>query len=320
MEEKESNNNNKEEEISINSEDENQKYKDIIDILQYKNNNIIIFKSTNNKIKINSKSLKVIFSLIEEKEKPIEMYLNHIIINILDNNKNCEFDKKINNKINNNEEQKNNLEVLDIKYKTLLKKTLIYFVNVEDNKKNEINLNKNKKITLMKKSLAKIFKYLNESIISMYDYINLAILYLKDENQSNFAKLLIEQKILGKYHRNSKINDFTGKKNYNCTLNLPIKNESQNIYSYDNLFNKVLDYIDDYEKESSFSDNINNFIIPRKNIDEDLIQNSKVYFVEEGILIDINSNQTNTQNKEKNNNNNQNICHNTICNEMCFVF
>ena len=80
MEEKESNNNNKEEEISINSEDENQKYKDIIDILQYKNNNIIIFKSTNNKIKINSKSLKVIFSLIEEKEKPTEMYLNHIII------------------------------------------------------------------------------------------------------------------------------------------------------------------------------------------------------------------------------------------------
>ena len=150
----------------------------------------------------------------------------------------------------------------------------------------------------------------------MSDYINLVILYLQDVKQNDFAKLLIEQKILGKYSGRPKKVVFDGKKEFNCYIKTPLANESQNIYTIDNLFNKVLDYIDDYEKESSFSDDINNLIIPRKNIDEDLIQTAKVYFVEEGILTDINTDKNkNIIKKEgnKNNNINQQICNNQMC-------
>ena len=138
----------------------------------------------------------------------------------------------------------------------------------------------------------------------MSDYINLIILYLQKENQSDLAKLVIEQKILGKYYKEPK----------------KVKNRSQNIYSFDMLFNKVLDYIDDYDKESSFSDNINNIIIPRKNIDDDLIQTANVCFVEEGILTD---GRTSAESRKRNNSNvhtNQDICNKDLCNGMCNIF
>ena len=102
----------------------------------------------------------------------------------------------------------------------------------------------------------------------------------------------------------------------------PKKNISQNIYTIDILFSKVLDYIDDYDKESSFSDNINNLIIPRKNIDEDLIQTTKVCFIEEGILTDLDSQNKVTKKKEEilHRNNNQEICGNATCNDVCFIY
>ena len=81
--------------------------------------------------------------------------------------------------------------------------------------------------------------------------------------------------MLGKQCGRPKKVVFDGKQEFNCYIKTPLSNESQNIYTIDNLFNKVLDYIDDYEKESSFSDDINNLIIPSKNIDEDLIQTLK---------------------------------------------
>ena len=93
---------------------------------------------------------------------------------------------------------------LDLKYKTILEKTSIFNINFEHNliQKNVgvdiIKLNERNKTKIIKKSLAKVFKYLNKSIINMSDYINLVILYLQDEKQNDFAKLLIEQKILGK--------------------------------------------------------------------------------------------------------------------------
>jgi hypothetical protein len=104
-------------------------------------------------------------------------------------------------------------------------------------------------------------------------------------------------------------------------MSKPLKNISQNIYTLDILFNKVLDYIDDYDKESSFSDNINNLIIPRKNIDEDLIQTTKVCFVEEGILTDLDSNNVIKKKDEiKHINNNQQICGNATCDDVCYIF
>ena len=201
------------------------------------------------------------------------------------------------------------------------------------------NYHKKKKfdnIVVNRKSLTKIFNYLNSTLIENSDYINLIILYLK--NESDLAKLTIEQKILKKYKSEKKKEFFNGKKEYYSNLKIPLRNESQNIYEIDNLFNKILDYIDDYDRESSFSDNINNLIIPRKAIDEDLIKVVNVSFIEEGILNenenDKNKNLDNKENNEikkktkikhyvessENGMNNQNICNRNLCNGMCAIF
>ena len=331
MIQKDKNSNDNEEDLSIKSIDEKDNNNEIIDIIESGNKNIVLFKSQNNYLKINSKSIKKIFSLLCKKEKLSDMYLEHITINIFDFNPNKNNELEGNKKINNNFQNDiiDNIE-LDIKYQTLLEKTTIFHINLENNlikniEPDKIKSNENKKTSIDRKSLKKIFSYLNKSLIDMSDYINLIILYLKDENQNDFAKLLIEQKILGKYSGEPKNIVFDGKKDYNCNINIPLKNESQNIYTLDNLFNKVLDYIDDYDKESSFSDNINNLIIPRKNIDDDLIQTAKVCFVEEGVLTDINSNKKIIKKKEinndnENNNQSQNICNNEFCNGICGIF
>jgi hypothetical protein len=216
---------------------------------------------------------------------------------------------------------------LDVKYKTLLEKATIFHINLEKNFDNEKedkdkkNENTAIKTNVSRQSLKKIFAYLNESIISMSDYINLVILYLKSENQNDLAKMVIEQKILGKYNKKKQSISFSGKKDFNCIMSKPLKNISQNIYTLDILFNKVLDYIDDYDKESSFSDNINNLIIPRKSIDENLIQTAKVCFAEEGILTDGDLNKNTKKKKEiKQRNNNQEVCGDAVCKEVCCIF
>ena len=327
----ENNPNEIEEDLFKKNIDEKEYANDIIDIIESINKNIVIFKTPNNYLKINIKSIKKIFSLISEKDNLSDMYLDHITINIFDfnsNNKNNKLDNKKEINTNSQNDDIDNSE-LDIKYQTLLEKTSIFHINLENNlikngnEPDKIISNENNKITIDKKSLKKIFSYLNKSLIDMSDYINLIILYLQDENQNDFVKLLIEQKILGKYSGEPKNIVFNGKKDFNCNINIPLKNRIQNIDNIDNLFNKVLDYIDDYDKESSFSDNINNLIIPRKNIDDDLIQTAKVCFVEEGVLTDINSNKKVIKKKEINNdndNNNQNICNNEFCNGICNVF
>jgi hypothetical protein len=249
------------------------------------------------------------------------MYLDHITI-LFDFNPNKKKESRKSETINNTNDE---IIELDVKYKTILEKATIFHINLEKTFDNE-NEDKDKKNTnirtsLRRQSLKKIFTYLNESIISMSDYINLVILYLKNENQNDLAKMVIEQKILGKYNKKKQSISFNGKKDFNCIMNRPLKNISQNIYTLDILFNKVLDYIDDYDKESSFSDNINNLIIPRKNIDEDLIQTTKVCFVEEGILTDLDSNNVIKKKDEiKHINNNQQICGNVTCNDVCYIF
>ena len=311
------NNSNNENDISIKSLEGKDNHNELIDAIEKNNKNIILFKSTNDTLKISSKSIKKIFSLMtNDLEKLSDIYLDHVTINIFDfvpnqNTAQSNNDKMTNSKIENME--------LDVKYKTVLDKTTIFSINLGNNISTENNLKSN--IRIERKSLQKIFTYLNESIIGMSDYINLIILYLQKENQSDLAKLVIEQKILGKYYKEpKKLASIEIKKDLNNYINIPVKNRSQNIYSFDMLFNKVLDYIDDYDKESSFSDNINNIIIPRKNIDDDLIQTANVCFVEEGILTD---GRTSAESRKRNNSNihtNQDICNKDLCNGMCNIF
>ena len=118
---------------------------------------------------------------------------------------------------------------------------------MNDVKKYYINLNNNKNIEIRKNSFIKIFNYLNKSIIDISDYINLVILYLKNKNKNDLAKLRVEQKIMRKYTKTEKIKeDFNGIKKYNLNLEITLQNESQNIYELDNYFNKKIDFIDDY--------------------------------------------------------------------------
>ena len=311
------NNSYNENDISIKSLEGKENHNELIDAIEKNNKNIISFKSTNDTLKISSKSIKKIFSLMtNDLEKLSDIYLDHITINIFDfipnqNTAQSNNDKMTNSKIGNME--------LDVKYKTVLDKTTIFSINLGNNISTENNLKSS--IRIERKSLQKIFTYLNESIIGMSDYINLIILYLQKENQSDLAKLVIEQKILGKYYKEpKKLASIEIKKDLNNYINIPVKNRNQNIYSFDMLFNKVLDYIDDYDKESSFSDNINNIIIPRKNIDDDLIQTANVCFVEEGILTD---GRTSAESRKRNNSNihtNQDICNKDLCNGMCNIF
>ncbi len=168
---------------------------------------------------------------------------------------------------------------------------------------------------------------MNKSIIDMSDYINLVILYL---NENYIAKFSSEEKILGKENIY-----FFGKKEYNSDIKVPKKSKCQNIYEFDILFNNVLDYIDDYDKESSFSDNINHFIIPRKNIDEDLIKVVNVSFIEEGIVTnddELENDELNNENKKKRKKikhsrepsnvclNDEGNCNKNLCKGMCFIF
>ena len=311
------NNSNNENDISIKSLEGKENHNELIDAIEKNNKNIISFKSTNDTLKISSKSIKKIFSLMtNDLEKLSDIYLDHITINIFDfipnqNTAQSNNDKMTNSKIESME--------LDVKYKTVLYKTTIFSINLGNNISTENNLKSS--IRIERKTLQKIFTYLNESIIGMSDYINLIILYLQKENQSDLAKLVIEQKILGKYYKEpKKLASVEIKKDLNNYINIPAKNRSQNIYSFDMLFNKVLDYIDDYDKESSFSDNINNIIIPRKNINDDLIQTANVCFVEEGILTD---GRTSPESRKRNNSNihtNQDICNKDLCNGMCNIF
>ena len=327
MDENNNKDDNNEEVISVKSIDEkdNNNY-NIIDIIEKSKKIRILLTSNTTHLKIDLLSLKKIFLLFTEEEQLADMYLDHITII-------CDFDPNEKKEHKKSETIKNNANdesiELDVKYKNILEKATIFHINIEPNfetdynNEDKNNTNINIKTNVSRISLKKIFAYLSESLISMSDYINLVILYLKHENQNDLAKMVIEQKILGKYNKQKQNTiNFDGKKKFNCIMNKPNKNISQNIYTIDILFSKVLDYIDDYDKESSFSDNINNLIIPRKNIDEDLIQTAKVCFLEEGILTDLDSQNKVTKKKEEilHRNNNQEICGNATCNDVCFIY
>lgn len=296
--------------ISKQSEEEKDNYVDIIDIIEKSNKNIIKIKKTNCILKINSNSIKKIFSLILDKDNEIlsDMYIDNIIINIY--------------------KDKNNFK-LESKYITLLDETHVFQINFDAQQEQN-----NNKCDINRKSLTKIANYLNKSIVDVSDYINLVILYLSNENKTEIAKMTIEQKILEKYKKEKmakKENDINGIKQLNCKLKIPRRNKYHNIYEMDMLFNKVLDYIDDFDKESSFSDDINNLIIPRKHLSEDLIKVVNVSFIDGILPTESDDNGNDNKKKMKShhkrqlsnasyNNEKTEACNRQICNGICNIF
>ena len=255
---------------------------DIINIVDKINNNIIKFYSSKKiLLKTKSKSIKKIFSLIEFKDNLSDIYTEYIILNIINYNNHL---KGINNDRN---------DVLDIKYEKILEKTILFYINIEKTKNENIE-DINDRIKIQRKSLLKIFSYLNETIITMSDFILIIIVLIKEEVENNIS--------------NNKINN-----NFTIDLKIPTKNKEQNIYKFDILFNNILNYIDDIEKESSFSGDIIKMKIPKKKIDEKLIKNDLNLFEVEGILTD------RDLETEKNNIINNDESRN-ICNKICIIF
>lgn len=315
----------KSEEMSIKSEEVKENNIDFIDIIEKNDKNIIYLKKKDDIVRINPKSIYKILSLILDKtqENLSDIYIDHITINIITPNEKNKFINSIGNidlEIDNSQ--------LDDKYTNILKDAKKFYINLNSDKNKNIGINKN--------SLIKIFNFLNKSIIDNSDYINLVILYLKNENKNDLEKLAIEQKIMKKY-KSEKIMDFSGIKKHNLNLEIPLQNESHNIYELDNYFNKIIDFMDDYEEDSSFSDKINGLTIPRKTIDENIIKVVNISFIEEGILgdnFDNNDEENNKNEKEKkyskkgrhskNPSNitidNDNICNKNLCNGICNIF
>ena len=255
---------------------------DIINIVDVINNNIIKFSQSKKRLKIKSKSIKKIFSLIELKDDLSDIFTDYIILNIITY---IRHPKEINNEKNNE---------LDIKYEIILEKTNLFYINIEKTKNENIE-DINDRIKIHRKSLLKIFSFLNETIITKSDFILIVIVLIKEEIENNIS--------------NYKINNY-----FMIDLKIPIKNKEQNIYKFDILFNNVLNSIDDYEKESSFSDDIIKMTIPKKKIDEELIKNNlNLYEKEEGILTDRDL-------KTEKNNIIYNDENRNICNKICILF
>ena len=313
---------NENEEIFNNDEEEDKENNiDIIGIVNQNNKNIISIKKSDILIPINSKSIYKILSFIldnkkESNETMSDIYIDHITINIISPN---DIPISVNTSNENMQIENYNSQPEDTCINILNEAKLFY-----------INFKVDNNIGINKRSLKKIFKFLNQTLIDNLDYINLVILFLKNENQNDLFKYAIEQKILKKYSGENAKEYFGGIKRYNSNLKAPSKNKSQNIYEIDNYFNKILDYIDDYDKESSFSEKINNLAIPRKTLDEDLIRVVNVSFIEEEIITadDNNKNEDGNDNKKnlkyKKNpsftNSNNNICNNNVCKELCYIF
>ena len=261
---------------------------DLISLVDKINNINIKFFHSKKRLKIKSNSIKKILSLIDNENNLSDIYLDYIILNI-----------KYHNKKNKNLENYDDNE-LDIKYYKILDKTKIFHINFEIIKKVKIE-DINNKIQIHRKSLNKIFNYLGETIVSMSDYIILINILIKEEDEinNNNSNSYQQSTIF-----NEKQINLNGIKLFKNELKIPNKNKEQSIYKYDILFTNVLNCIDDYEKDSSFSDDMINIATPKKTIDVEILKNDLNLLEDEGIITDENI-KTNNNNKISNNKNNE---------------
>ena len=109
----------------------------------------------------------------------------------------------------------------------------------------------------------------------MSDYIILINILIKEEDEinNNNSNSYQQSTIF-----NEKQINLNGIKLFKNELKIPNKNKEQSIYKYDILFTNVLNCIDDYEKDSSFSDDMINITTPKKTINVE-IQFNFVYII-----------------------------------------
>ena len=276
---------------------------DLINLVDKINNINIKFFHSKKRLKIKSNSIRKILSLIDNENNLSDIYLDYIILNI-----------KYHNKKNKNLENYDDNE-LDIKYYKILDKTKIFHINFEIIKKVKIE-DINNKIQIHRKSLNKIFNYLGETIVSMSDYIILINILIKEEDEinNNNSNSYQQSTIF-----NEKQINLNGIKLFKNELKIPNKNKEQSIYKYDILFTNVLNCIDDYEKDSSFSDDMINIATSKKTIDVKILKNDLNLLEDEGIITDENI-KTNNNNKNHKLIDQDKYKNRNICNNICILF
>jgi ribosomal protein S24E len=249
---------------------------DFIELLNEKYILFITLKKLNNTpIQIINKSILKIFKLFcdkDNKENLEENLLNHITCTITENNDFITINPVVDNSIG--------IDILDAPYVELLKNTKNYKINftkkgigdkdIDSMKKNLlIYEEQNNKLSVNADSIKKICKFLGKTIFDMSDYINVLLLYL---NEDEINKNFIQNKILDKYNKNEQRINFEGIKKYETELIIPEKNNKIVINLYNNIFEKVLNRIDNIENLSDFSEENkiieNNDNIPKKFIEE----------------------------------------------------
>lgn len=268
-------------------------------------------------INVSNKSIFKIMNLFSE-ENYENIISDYITFNVLDDNISYKEDFILNN-------QENSLGILDAPFVKLLEKTQNYKINItsisnnplDEIKKELSNYESQKnKININSISIKKICKYLNKTIYDLSDYINILILYL-DRNDLN--KATIQSTIIDKYSKTGLNEYFMGKKNYDINLEIPLKIVKIPLFKYDDLFENVLNKIDNIENNSSeeiFEDKkdkiINNEDIletPKKFIEQKIKINKLKYDDKDDI--DNNENDNKTQNKCN--------CQKDVC-SFCTIF
>ena len=289
----------------------------IIDLLKDKFFLLVTICKNKNIINVSNNSIFKIMKLFSE-ENYENILSDYITFNVLDDNISYKEDFVLNN-------QENSLGILDAPFVKLLEKTQNYKINITsisinplDEIKKELSNyeSQKKKININSVSIKKICKYLNKSIYDISDYINILILYL-DRNDLN--KATIQNTIIDKYSKSGINEYFMGKKNYNINLEIPLKFDKIPLFRYDDLFENVLNKIDNIENNSSeeiFEEKkdkiINNEDIletPKKYIEQKIKINKLKYDDKDDI--DNNENDNKVQNKCN--------CQKDVC-SFCTIF
>ena len=247
-----------------------------IEFLEEKFFLIVTLKKSNESLQMKNKSILKIFELFNHKNNKDsfeEILLEHITCIITDKD---DFDT-----INHGNENSIGNEILDGRYVELLNQTKIYKISftkkgigntvIDDMKKNLLIYKEEQKnkLSVKSSSIKKICKLLGKTIFDMSDYINVLLVYL---NEDEINTIFIQNKILDKYNKIDEKINFEGIKKYETELIIPDKNKKIEINKYSDIFEKVLNRIDNMENLSDFSEenkmNENNENIPKKFIEE----------------------------------------------------
>ena len=217
---------------------------------------LVLLITTKNKInvQISNKSIFKIFNILCDKDKGeyIENFLSdYITCSITEENNSYKDDFILNN-------QENSLGILDAPYIKLLEQTQDYKISInsttnssmDEIKQKLLNYDEQKNIINIKStSMGKICKYLNKSIYDISDYINILVLYLN--NQDDFNIYTIKSKIIDKYSQSGLNAYFMGKKLFESNVKVPLKNEKSPLFKFDDLFENILNKIENIENNSS---------------------------------------------------------------------